>query len=75
MFLWPTVIVQMQEHIAAGALNILHNSDDSIDAKLDVVSVDSEMDNIAKLYSSFGNSSATPMTNKTSTANHQNANL
>ena len=60
LFLWPTVIVQMQEHIAAGALNIVDKSPDhdSLDSRLDKGSIDSEMDNIAKLYTNFGNSSS-----------------
>lgn len=59
LFLWPTVVVQMKEHIDSGALNIVpHAPDhDSLDSRLDKASIDSEMDNIAKLYSSFGTTS------------------
>lgn len=56
LFLWPTVIVQMSEHIASGALNIVNKSPDhdSFDSRLDKGSVDSELDNIAKVYAGFG---------------------
>jgi hypothetical protein len=58
----------MKEHIDAGALNIIKKSpdQDSLDDRLDKISVDSEMDNIAKLYTSFGTSSAQPQ-------NHENS--
>merc|ERR1712003_501244 len=68
LFLWPTVIVQMREHLDAGALNIINHSPDhdSLDSRLDKASIDSEMDNIAKLYTSFGTTSAQPQNNENS---------
>ena len=76
VFLWPTVIVQMEEHIKAGALNLLHPGDimsvpitNSIDSKLEKVSVDSEMDYIAKMYTNFGNDSSNNLQNRKNKGN------
>ncbi|KAL5262838.1 hypothetical protein ACHWQZ_G008284 [Mnemiopsis leidyi] len=71
LFLWPTVVVQMKEHIDNGALNIVPNAPDhdSLDSRLDKGSVDSEMDNIAKLYTSFGTSS----NNQPQKTDHENS--
>ena len=53
----------MQEHILTGALKVIYSPEpdqDSLDSKADKGSSDTEMDNIARMYTGFGGPGPSP---------------